>query len=104
MSNLAQQSLSKWPQSRLVSLGACQVELHCWSGKGCSWGEKGRGASRENYLEEAEITMMEVMFKSETITEKRDNLNGAFWQMNFIDKVENLKYVEMCDGDQIKGP
>ena len=47
---------------------------------------------------------MEVMFKSETITEKRDNLNGAFWQMNFIDKVENLKYVEMCDGDQIKGP
>ena len=48
--------------------------------------------------------MMEVMFKSETITEKRDNLNGAFWQMNFIDKVENLKYVEMCDGDQIKGP
>ena len=54
-------------------------------------------------MEQAEIAMMEVMYKtkSETSGEKRQNFNCAFWKMNIIDKLENLKHVEMCDCDKI---
>ena len=50
--------------------------------------------------------MMEVMFKtrSETSEEKRDNFICGFWQMNFIDKVEKFKHVEICVADKIKDP
>ena len=55
-------------------------------------------------MEEAEITMMDERYetKSETSDKEGENFNCAFCQINFIDKVDMMKHVEVCEAEKIE--
>ena len=55
-------------------------------------------SAEKDEVEEAEIAMMDNVYKteSETSDEEGKNFNSAFCQISFIPEVDMIKYVEMC--------